>query len=203
MVNSKSSTSLCRFSRRPLTLSSSFQDLVLHLPISVAQSRRADAGDDVFALGVDQELAEEDVLAGGGLRVKATPVAESSPMFPKTMAWTFTAVPRSPRTSWISRYLTGAVAHPALEDGLDRRLDLFHRALGEVGADVLAVDALVAGDDFLEALGFQVGVELHHLVALDGGELVLELLVVHAHDGVAEHVDQAAIGVVGEAARCR
>ena len=31
-----------------------------------------------------------------GSRVKATPVPELSPMFPKTMAWTLTAVPQSP-----------------------------------------------------------------------------------------------------------
>ncbi|GBU22250.1 hypothetical protein R80B4_02156 [Fibrobacteres bacterium R8-0-B4] len=30
-----------------------------------------------------------------GLRVKATPVAEESPMLPKTMAWTLVAVPHS------------------------------------------------------------------------------------------------------------
>jgi hypothetical protein len=30
-----------------------------------------------------------------GLRVKATPVAQSSPRFPKTMHWTLTAVPMS------------------------------------------------------------------------------------------------------------
>jgi hypothetical protein len=30
-----------------------------------------------------------------GLRVKATPVAQSSPMLPNTMAWTLTAVPQS------------------------------------------------------------------------------------------------------------
>src|SRR5579875_1928717 len=35
-----------------------------------------------------------------GLRVKATPVALSGPMFPKTIAWTFTAVPRSWGILW-------------------------------------------------------------------------------------------------------
>ncbi len=31
-----------------------------------------------------------------GSRVKATPVPELSPMLPKTMVWTLTAVPQSP-----------------------------------------------------------------------------------------------------------
>jgi hypothetical protein len=30
-----------------------------------------------------------------GLRVKPTPVAERSPVFPNTICWTFTAVPMS------------------------------------------------------------------------------------------------------------
>ena len=57
--------------------------------------RRADAGDDVLALGVGQVLAEETFSPVLGSRVNATPVPESSPMLPKTMVTTLTAVPRS------------------------------------------------------------------------------------------------------------
>ena len=56
--------------------------------------RRADAGDDILALRVDQELAIERFSPVDGLRVKATPVAEVSPILPNTMAWTLTAVPQ-------------------------------------------------------------------------------------------------------------
>ena len=38
-----------------------------------------------------------------GSRVKATPVPESSPMLPKTMVTTLTAVPRSWAIFWFSR----------------------------------------------------------------------------------------------------
>jgi hypothetical protein len=58
--------------------------------------RRADAGDDVLALGVDEILAIISALAGRGSRVKATPVADVSPILPNTIAWTLTAVPQSP-----------------------------------------------------------------------------------------------------------
>ena len=57
--------------------------------------RRADAGDDVLALGVDQVLAVELLPPVDGSRVKATPVAQSSPMLPNTIACTLTAVPQS------------------------------------------------------------------------------------------------------------
>ena len=40
-----------------------------------------------------------------GFREKHTQVAELRPVLPKTMLWTFTAVPRSPLMSLISRYL--------------------------------------------------------------------------------------------------
>ena len=38
-----------------------------------------------------------------GLRVKATPVPQSSPMLPKTMPCTLTAVPQSPGISFMRR----------------------------------------------------------------------------------------------------
>ncbi len=38
-----------------------------------------------------------------GSRVNATPVPESSPMFPKTIVTTFTAVPRSLGIPWFLR----------------------------------------------------------------------------------------------------
>lgn len=55
----------------------------------------ADAGNDVLALGVDQKVTVELLVPSAGLRVKATPVAEVSPLLPKAIAWTLTAVPRS------------------------------------------------------------------------------------------------------------
>ena len=61
--------------------------------MSAMRLRRADAGDDVLALGVGQVLAVELVLARAGLRVKPTPVALSLPMLPNTMVTTLTAVP--------------------------------------------------------------------------------------------------------------
>ena len=57
--------------------------------------RRANAGDDVFALRVDQVFAVEQVFAGRRVAREATPVAESSPMLPNTIACTLTAVPQS------------------------------------------------------------------------------------------------------------
>ena len=56
--------------------------------------RRADAGDHVLALGVDQVFAVKAFSPVDGLREKATPVAQSSPILPNTIACTLTAVPQ-------------------------------------------------------------------------------------------------------------
>jgi hypothetical protein len=57
--------------------------------------RRADAGDDVLALRVNQKFAVEDLLAGGWVAREADTRAELSPMLPNTMACTLAAVPIS------------------------------------------------------------------------------------------------------------
>src|SRR5262249_61061140 len=56
--------------------------------------RGADAGDHVFALGIDQELAVELLLAGRWIAREDDARAEVSPMLPNTMACTLTAVPQ-------------------------------------------------------------------------------------------------------------
>src|SRR5262249_13175607 len=57
--------------------------------------RRAQAGHDILALGIDQEFTESSLSPVEGLRVNTTPVALRSPLLPNTMAWMVTAVPQS------------------------------------------------------------------------------------------------------------
>ena len=64
--------------------------------IAAERLRRADAGDDVLALRVGEELAVEAAARRWtGRGVKQTPVPEPSPLLPKTISTTLTAVPRS------------------------------------------------------------------------------------------------------------
>ena len=58
---------------------------------------------------------------------------------------------------------------------------------------------LVLGDDLLQRLRLQFVVELDLLALLDGVEDVLELLLGNIQNHVAEHLDQAAVGVIGKA----
>ena len=63
---------------------------------------------------------------------------------------------------------------------------------------MLLVDLLVLVAQLDQALGRHVGVELGLVLRLDLVERLFEMLVIDAHHHVAEHVDQAAVGVVGE-----
>jgi hypothetical protein len=94
----------------------------------------------------------------------------------------------------------GTLAHPRLEHGLDGQLKLLERVLREDLADVALVDLLVAFAEIDHALLGHVGVFACLVLGLDLAERVLEVLMPDAHHDIAEHVDQPAIRVVGEAA---
>ena len=68
-----------------------------------------------------------------------------------------------------------------------------------LGVDVVGEDLLEGLDEVLEVVSVQLGVELDALLGLLGGDGVLEELAGDAHDDVGEHLDEAAVGVVGEA----
>ncbi len=57
---------------------------------------------------------------------------------------------------------------------------------------------LVFGDDVLQRGGLELVIELHAFAFLDAVEDVFELLLGDVENHVAEHLDEAAIGVVGE-----
>ena len=113
--------------------------------------RRADAGDHVFALRVHQVLAEEDVLAGGGIARKAdagagvfAQVAEDHGLHVDRCA--------QPVVDVVDAAIgLGAVVLPAPEDGVAGLDQLIQRVLREVLAGFLLDQLLVLGDDFLAA----------------------------------------------------
>ena len=158
--------------------------------------RGADAGHHVLALGVDEVFAVEvGVVAGGGVTGEGharggigAGVAEDHRLHVHGGAGEAADVVQL-------AILDGAGVVPTAEDGLDAHLELLVGVGREVLAELGLDDLLVAGDDLLEVLGGEFGVELHALGGLDGLELVLEVVVLHAHDHVAEHLDEAAVAV--------
>ena len=73
------------------------------------------------------------------------------------------------------------------------------RVLREVALGVLLDDLLVFGNDFLQRLGVEVGIKLGFLLLLLAVEDFFECVLGNVEHHAAEHLDEPAIGVVGEA----
>ena len=164
------------------------------------RQRRADAGDDVLALRVHQELAEE--LVGAGRRVAGEAHAGG-----RTVA----GVAEHHRldvdggADFVRDVVDAAVLArarvvPRAEHGVTRAAHLRLRILRERLAALLLDDLLVARDGLLQAGLVEVGVDLGAALVLDRLELVLEGVLRDLEDDRAEHLDEAAVAVVGEAA---
>ena len=132
-------------------------ELVLEL---VDRLRGAHAGDDVFALRVLQELAEELVLAGGGVagerNAGAGVVAHVAEDHRLNVDGGAEVVGDLLAVAVDDR----ALVVPALEDGDDGELELLHRVGGEVLAGDFLEVGLILRDQVLQAVGVDFGIDL-------------------------------------------
>ena len=131
--------------------------------------------------------------------MKATPVAEVSPMLPNTMAWTLTAVPQLAGMAFSSRYL---MARGFIQEPNTAPIAPQSCSSASCGKSVPCSslhDLLVARDQVLPVLGAELGVEAEALALLVVLERLLEGVVLHAEHHVRVHRDEAAVAVVGEA----
>ena len=156
------------------------------------------AGHHVLALGVDEVLAEEGLLTGGGVageghagaRVVAG-VAEHHGLdvdggAPVVGDLVHAAVH------------VGAGIVPGAEHGLDGLHQLNLGVLGEVLALFLLVELLEEDHQVLHVVGVQLHVLLDALFGLHLVDDLLKALLGQLHHHVGEHLDEAAVGVVGE-----
>ncbi len=159
----------------------------------------ADAGDDVLALGVDQEVAVGLVLAGRGVARE-----------PDAGAGVVVAVAEHHRlhvdrgAEVVADPLANAVgdrpgAVPAREHGLDRAAELLDRVLREGLARLRLHDLLVGRAQRLQRRGVEVGIARDPGRPLGVLERVLEEGAVDAEHDPAVHRDEPAVRVVGEA----
>ena len=174
---------------------------VLHLGHGLG---RPHAGDDVFALGVDQILAVEGVFAGGRVtgeghasRAVVAHVAEHHALHvdggaPLVGDLVLAAVENRP------------LVHPAAEDGANGAHELLERILREALASPLLDERQIPLDQLAEMLFGEVGVVVDAELMLEPLHRLLEGIVLvfvpllHPHHHVAVHLDEAAVGVVGE-----
>ena len=120
--------------------------------------RRAHAGDDVFALGVDEVFAVEDVLAGGGVAGEGDAGAGGFAGVAEDHGLDVDGGAPFGGDAVLAAVDLGAVVLPGVEDGVDRALELLHRILGEVLAGALLDELLELGDDPAEVGLLEAGV---------------------------------------------
>ena len=167
----------------------------------------ADAGDDVFALGVDEEFAVEFVHAVGGITGEGDAgtglvagVAEHHGLDVDGGAPLGGDVV-------LAAIDDRAVVHPRGEDGAGGAAQLVPRVVREDLAGAGLDEGLEALDELLLVLGGEGGVLDVALVLLvleffdDGLErlMVLAFALLHAEHDVAVHLDEAAVAIPGEA----
>ncbi len=135
-----------------------------------------------------------------GLRVKATPVAEVSPILPNTMACTLTAVPQLSGMLCRRAIGDGALVHPRCRTPRRSRPTAARAGPAETGLpSSSSTRSLYLHDQIRPVVGGQIGVERVALAVLVVVEQLLEVLMVDAQHHVGIHGDEAAIAVIGEA----
>ena len=177
------------------------------------RGRGADAGHHVLALGVDQVLAEEDLLAGVGVAGEGDAGAGVVAHVAEDHGHDVDGGAEVVGDLLAVAVVVGALAEPGGEDGLDGQVQLLVRVVREVAADRVLDDLLVLGDELLEVVDREVRVLGVLAVLLLGGlEGLVEAVVLDdgailalgdarrdgQHDP-AEHRDEAAVGVPAEA----
>ncbi len=115
------------------------------------------------------------------------------------MACTLAAVPISSGIFSMRAVGNRVLAPPGAEHGVARHGELLARVLRKRLSGLLLHQLLVFGDDRLQIVGRKIGIELDLGLLLARVEDVIELLHVDVERDFAEHLDEAAVGIVGEA----
>ena len=166
---------------------------------SVKGCRRAQARHHVLALRIDQELAVKLVGAGRGIarehdagRASLAHIAEHHGLDGDGGAPIVGNVVQAAIGD-------GARVLPGAEHGGDGAPELGVQVLREGLAELGLDQGLIAGDELEPILGAEFGVEFEALETFVILQDLLEQLVIEAEHHVGIHLDEAAIGVVGEA----
>ena len=161
---------------------------------------RTDAGDDVLALGVDQEFAVQPGLAGR--RIAGEGHAGGRGLAHIAEHHRLDVDGGAPALGDVMHAAIefGAFVHPAVEHRRDRAPQLVLRILREGMAQPVLDHSLVFGDDLFPVAGAQVGVDGDAETVLVVVQDLLEVVMAQTQHDVRIHGDEAAIAVEGEAA---
>ena len=159
----------------------------------------ADAGDDVFALGVHKELAEELLLAGGGVTGEGNACARCIAHVAEYHHLDVDG--RAPAAGDVVHpaVVVGPGVLPAAENGLDGAHQLLLGILGELFADLGLILGLELVSQLFEILGRKLCIELDAALLLHLVDEGLEVLLADLHDDVGIHLDEPAVRVICKA----
>ncbi len=175
-----------------------------HAPRRLGQRlRRAHARHHVLALGIDQELAVKLVSAGGRITGEDDAGCASLPHIAEHHG-----LDGDRRAPIVGNVVEPPVGDgpgvlPGAEHGGDGAPQLGGEGLREGLAELGRDKGLEAGDDLRPVLGGEFRVVFQAFEIFIVLQNLLEQLVVEAEHHVGIHLDEAAIGVVGEAAVSR
>ncbi len=162
--------------------------------------RRADAGDHVLALRIDEEFAVEALLAGRRVagegdagRRRVTHVAEHHGLDVDGSAPAFRNRMQAPVGD-------GALVHPRAEHRADGAPELSVRVLGKRLVMLLGDAHLEPSDDLRPVVGGEIGIEHVAVLVLVLVQNLLEQMRIKPEHHIGIHGDEAAIRVVSEAA---
>ncbi len=175
-------------------------DLGLHLLQLGDRHRRADASDHIFALRIHQELAVELFHARGRIAREANACAAGLAQVAEDHGLHVDRSAQHVVDVIHAAIVLGAVVAPGAEHGITRHHQLLMRVLRELVLGVLLDDFLILGNHFLQRLGVEVGIELGFPLLLLAVEDLFKGVFGDFEHHAAEHLNQAAIGVVGESA---
>ena len=159
----------------------------------------AHTGHHVLALGVHEELAEQLLLAGGGVAGEGH--AGTGGVAHVAEDHLLNVDGRAPGGGDVvhAAVVDGPGVVPGAEHGPHRAHELLTGVLGELLADLLPVLVLEHLRQLLEILGGQLGIQLHVALGLHLVDELFKVLLAHLHDHVGVHLNKPAVGVVGEA----
>ncbi len=176
------------------------QQLVVRVPVDVLQllqrDRVADPGHHVLALGVLQVVAVDALLSRAGVTGEGDAGAGVVAVVAEDHGHDVHGSAEVGGDALLAAVEDGARGVPRVEDGHDGQAHLLARVGREVLACLLADDPLVGLHQPLQLARVQVGVLAP---ALQRVERPFEQVAVDAEHGLAEHLDEPAVGVPGEA----
>jgi hypothetical protein len=165
----------------------------------VDRLRRAHAGDHIFALGVEQVLAVEVVFAGGRVAGEAHASAGGIAQVAEHHRLHVDGGAEIARDVVHAAVVVRARVVPRPEHGVARQAHCSSESVGNDLPDAVHHQLLELADDVLPVLGRHLRVELIAFFGLDLAQALFEVVLGNIEHHVAEHLDEAAVGVVGEA----